>query len=136
MRHLLASAAIAILLVSPLAAREIYVSNEKGNTITIIDGITLERIDDIPVGNRPRGIALSPDGKYLYICASDDDTIQVGTSSGFPWTAYLLVEAPGYDAVRGICNIIRETPVGEAQLWKYYTIEARLGRPLFFGEDG
>jgi YVTN family beta-propeller protein len=31
----------------------------------------------VPVGNRPRGIALSPDGKFLYICASDDDTIQV-----------------------------------------------------------
>jgi DNA-binding beta-propeller fold protein YncE len=24
----------------------------------------------VPVGNRPRGIALSPDGKLLYICAS------------------------------------------------------------------
>jgi PQQ-dependent catabolism-associated beta-propeller protein len=31
----------------------------------------------IPVGNRPRGIVLSPDGSQLYVCASDDDTIEI-----------------------------------------------------------
>ena len=60
-----------------LEAREIYVSNEKGNSITVIDGDKLEVTATIPVGNRPRGIILSPDGKHLYICASDDDTIEV-----------------------------------------------------------
>jgi PQQ-dependent catabolism-associated beta-propeller protein len=58
-------------------ALEIFVSNEKGNSISIIDGDTLELIETVPVGNRPRGIALSGDGRYLYICASDDDTIQI-----------------------------------------------------------
>jgi len=59
------------------AAVEIFVSNEKGNSISIVDGDTLELIETVPVGNRPRGIALSSDGRHLYICASDDDTIQV-----------------------------------------------------------
>jgi PQQ-dependent catabolism-associated beta-propeller protein len=59
------------------AAVEIFVSNEKGNSISIIDGATLELLETVPVGNRPRGIALSSDGRYLYICASDDNTIQV-----------------------------------------------------------
>lgn len=77
MRYLLAGTALATVLASPLAAREIYVSNEKGNSITIIDGDSLEPIEEISVGTRPRGIALSPDGKYLYICASDDNTIEV-----------------------------------------------------------
>ncbi|MGH6920084.1 MAG: beta-propeller fold lactonase family protein, partial [Geminicoccaceae bacterium] len=58
-------------------ALEIFVSNEKGNSISIIDGDTLELIETVPVGNRPRGIAISRDGRYLYICASDDDTIEV-----------------------------------------------------------
>ena len=58
-------------------ALEIFVSNEKGNSISIVDGATLELIETVPVGNRPRGIALSSDGRYLYICASDDNTIQV-----------------------------------------------------------
>ena len=60
-----------------LEAREIYVSNEKGNSITVIDGDKLEVTATITVGNRPRGIILSPDGKHLYICASDDDTIEI-----------------------------------------------------------
>jgi PQQ-dependent catabolism-associated beta-propeller protein len=63
--------------VGQAAALEIFVSNEKGNSISIIDGDKLELIETVPVGNRPRGIAISSDGRYLYICASDDDTIQV-----------------------------------------------------------
>ena len=58
-------------------AAEIFVSNEKGNSISIVDGDTLELIETVPVGNRPRGIALSSDGRWLYICASDDNTIEV-----------------------------------------------------------
>ena len=42
---------------------EIFVSNEKGNSISIVDGDTLELIETVPVGNRPRGIALSSDGR-------------------------------------------------------------------------
>src|ERR671910_3334090 len=58
-------------------ARTIYVSNERGNSISIVDGDSLELVKEIAVGERPRGIALSPDGKFLYICASDDDTIEI-----------------------------------------------------------
>ena len=38
---------------------------------------SLELVKEVAVGERPRGIALSPDGKFLYICASDDNTIQI-----------------------------------------------------------
>ena len=31
----------------------------------------------LPVGKRPRGLALSSDNRLLYICASDSDTVQV-----------------------------------------------------------
>lgn len=54
----------------------IYVSNEKDNTISIIDGDSLELIDTIEVGERPRGITLGKEGKILYICASDDNRIE------------------------------------------------------------
>ena len=73
---LLAGAAM-LLTTVPAAASEVFVSNEKGNSITVIDGDTYEVTETVPVGNRPRGIALSPDGKHLYVCASDDDTLQV-----------------------------------------------------------
>ncbi len=61
----------------PVSAYSIYVSNEKDNTISVIDGDTLELVDTIEVGERPRGITLSNDGRYLYVCASDDDHIEV-----------------------------------------------------------
>ena len=59
------------------AADTIYVSNEKDNTITVVDGKTLESTKTVPVGQRPRGILLSKDAKSLYICASDSDHIEV-----------------------------------------------------------
>ena len=70
--------AVACLLLSPAArAEHLLVSNEKDNTITVIDGATLEVVKTVPVGARPRGIVLSKDGKSLYICTSDADHIEM-----------------------------------------------------------
>ncbi len=43
----------------------------------MLDGESLEVVKTVPVGQRPRGITMSHDGKELYLCASDDDTVQV-----------------------------------------------------------
>ena len=72
------AAAMALLVAAtPAAAYTVYISNEKGNSITVMDSTTLEVLQTIPVGQRPRGIMLTNDGKHLLICASDDDTVQV-----------------------------------------------------------
>ena len=63
----------------------------------------------------------------------DDDELMVGSSESWPWTAYILADAPDLAAVKGVCNLVRESPVGEHRLWRYMKIEARVGRPLFFG---
>src|SRR5690606_37163145 len=69
---------LALLFPAPVASAEtIYVSNEKDNTITVVDGDKLEVTATIPVGERPRGILLSKDGKSLYVCVSDEDRIAV-----------------------------------------------------------
>jgi hypothetical protein len=62
----------------------------------------------------------------------DDDQLMVGVSQGWPWTAYVLADAPSHKAVAAVCNIIRETEVAGSKLWKFMRIEARVGRPLFF----
>lgn len=62
---------------STLYAETAYVSNEKDDTISIIDLDTMTVTDTIDVGERPRGIILSKDYSKLYICASDSDTVQV-----------------------------------------------------------
>lgn len=79
MRALLATTGLAALWAAsgPAAAYTVFVSNERGNSITAIDGETLEVIEEVPVGQRPRGINMSPDGKWLYILASDDNHVQV-----------------------------------------------------------
>ena len=64
----------------------------------------------------------------------DDDELMVGARSTWPWTCYILAEVPDRAAVAAVCNLLRTTEVGDARLWKYLTVEARLGRPLFFGE--
>jgi PQQ-dependent catabolism-associated beta-propeller protein len=71
------AALLAFLLATPAHAYRAYVSNEKGNSITIIDTDKLEAVQTVKVGRRPRGIELSKDGSELFICAGDDDAIQV-----------------------------------------------------------
>jgi hypothetical protein len=65
----------------------------------------------------------------------DDDQLMMGPSGEWPWTAYILADAPDYDAVVAVCNLIRTTAVGEYRLSRYMRIEARVGRSLFFGND-
>ncbi len=48
----------------------IYVTNEDSNSVTMISGDTHEVIATIPVGKRPRGIKVSPDGSVFYVALS------------------------------------------------------------------
>ncbi len=63
----------------------------------------------------------------------DDDELMVGSSITWPWTCYILADAPDLEAVTRVCNLLRESEVGGSRLWKYLKVEARVGRPLFFG---
>ena len=54
-----------------------YVSNEKGNTVSVIDTDTWTVTKTIKVGQRPRGIEFTRDGKFVMVAVGDDDTIQM-----------------------------------------------------------
>ncbi|SDJ27404.1 YVTN family beta-propeller repeat protein [Salipiger marinus] len=78
MIRLLTTTACAVLALSgPAFANKVFVSNEKGNTISVIDTADWSVLTEFHGGNRPRGITISPDGKLLYVCASDDDLVRV-----------------------------------------------------------
>jgi YVTN family beta-propeller protein len=49
---------------------QVFVSNEKAGTITVISGGDFKVTATIPVGKRPRGIHASPDGKIIYVALS------------------------------------------------------------------
>ncbi|MFD7106645.1 MULTISPECIES: hypothetical protein [Streptomyces] len=63
----------------------------------------------------------------------DDDQLMVGAATGWPWTSYILADVPDLATVSEICGIVRATETGTGRLWRYLRIEARVGRPLFFG---
>src|SRR5260221_14089234 len=54
-----------------------YVSNEKSNTISVIDTDKFKVVKTIKVGQRPRGIGLSKDGKLILVAVGDDEDVQM-----------------------------------------------------------
>src|SRR5271167_1594233 len=54
----------------PAKGYQIFVSNEKSGDVTVIDGSDFKVTATIPVGKRPRGIHVSPDGKTVYVALS------------------------------------------------------------------
>jgi len=77
-RHCLVSG-IAVWLAGTLPAGAFiaYVSNEKSNTVSVIDTDKWAVIKTIKVGQRPRGIEFTKDGKFVLVAVGDDDTIQM-----------------------------------------------------------
>src|SRR5690606_9932999 len=51
-------------------AERAYVSNEDGQSVSVIDTQSAEVIATIPVGKRPRGLKLNDDGTRLYVAVS------------------------------------------------------------------
>lgn len=66
----------------------------------------------------------------------DDDQIMVGSSAGYPFTAYILADMPDLETITAACNLFRTTPVGDGtyKLWKYCSVETRIGRELAIPE--
>jgi YVTN family beta-propeller protein len=67
---LVAAATIPARAQAAAAAYQIFVSNERSGDVTIIDGGDFKVVGTIPVGKRPRGIHVSPDGKIVYVALS------------------------------------------------------------------
>ena len=53
-----------------LLAAIVFVTNERAGTMTAIDSTTDNVIKTISLGTRTRGMALSPDGRRLYVAVS------------------------------------------------------------------
>ena len=70
---------IPLWLAAPLPALAFiaYVSNEKSNTVSVIDTAEWTVVKTIKVGQRPRGIEFTRDGKFVLVAVGDDDTIQM-----------------------------------------------------------
>ena len=70
--------AVLLLVMAPVMAEPTYrlfATNERDNTLSVINSKTLEVEQTIDIGQRPRGIGFSEDGKLLYVVASNDNQI-------------------------------------------------------------
>ena len=54
-----------------------YVTLVNDNAVAVISTSTNKVTETISVGDRPRGIAISPDGKEAYVVNADDNTVSV-----------------------------------------------------------
>jgi len=62
---------------SVVDASKAYITNEKDNTLSVIDINKRKVLKTVDIGQRPRGITMTKDGKLVLICASDDDRVEV-----------------------------------------------------------
>lgn len=74
-------------------------------------------------------------GEVDVIGTFDDDSHMVGPSDGWPWTFYVLADVDDQSTVKEVCNLLRTIMVGEYALWRYFKIEARMGRELVIRDD-
>lgn len=72
-----AAAAVTLLFASPVGAETIFVSDEAASCVHAIDGTSLKPLGCIHVGERPRGLVASADGKRLYVAVSNVNKIAV-----------------------------------------------------------
>lgn len=55
---------------APPAGYNVYVTNERADSVSVIDGATGQVTSTLAVGKRPRGLAVSADNKSLYVAVS------------------------------------------------------------------
>ena len=69
----------------------LIVSNEASNTLSFIDPVTDSVFATLAVGNRPRGLAVSLDGKTVYVALGRENAVAVVEST--------------YYVTSGVCNL-------------------------------
>ncbi|HEX5062742.1 MAG TPA: beta-propeller fold lactonase family protein [Kofleriaceae bacterium] len=79
--HARAGAVVAILLAtacrSQPAASRLFVSNESAGTVSVIDAHSTKTLATIPVGDQPRGLRVSRDGRTLFVALRGAHSIGV-----------------------------------------------------------
>lgn len=101
MRYASALGLIMLLLAgSPARAYLAYASNEKDNTVSVIDLSTMSVVKTIQTGQRPRGMALTSDGQRLLVCLGDSNRIDIYDTKTRDVVASINTPDPEYAALR------------------------------------
>lgn len=85
---------------SPARAFLAYASNEKDNTISVIDLSAMNVVKTIQTGQRPRGMALTSDGARLLVCLGDFNRIDMYDTKTWNVVSSINTPDPEYAALR------------------------------------
>ncbi len=66
-----------VISVTAVAAPRVFVTNEGGDSVSVIDAATNRVTATIDIGKRPRGVGVSADGSEIYVAISGDNAIAV-----------------------------------------------------------
>jgi len=91
--------------------RKLYVANTSGETLSLIDLEAQKLIREIPIGNHPHGLALSPDSRTIYCSVESERKIKFLDTS----TDQVVASV----ATTGVPNQLAATPDGR---WLYVAI--------------
>jgi YVTN family beta-propeller protein len=69
-RRLLWLGIVVAALAAPAEATRLYVTNEDGESVTVLDADGVAVIETIAIGKRPRGLKLTADGSRLFVAVS------------------------------------------------------------------
>ncbi len=71
--HRFGAVFLGLALVAPASAfcAEALITNQPGDSLTVVDSATMQPVAEIKIGGKPAGIALSPDRAMAYITAPD-----------------------------------------------------------------
>src|SRR5262249_24104913 len=132
-RSWLLGVGIFVMIGTQASAFTAYVSNEKSNTISVIDTDKFAVVKTIKVGQRTRGIGLTKDEKFILVAVGDDDRIQVIDTRTYEVVATLpsgpdpelftqdhtgkiLYVANENDNTVTVIDLERRVPLGEVQV--------------------
>lgn len=62
---------------APVAAQTVWVANRTSDTVTAIDATTKEVVATVPVGSYPRAVAVSADGRHVFVGSANASAIAV-----------------------------------------------------------
>lgn len=62
---------------APSPARQAFVTNQTGDSLSVVDLATRKAVAEIEIGGKPAGIAIAPDGKTAYVTAPDSKSLVV-----------------------------------------------------------
>ncbi len=85
---------------APAMANMAYASNEKDNTVSVIDLSKMKVVKTVATGERPRGMALTSDGKRLLVSEGDSNRIDIFDTTTWKVIGSIDTPDPEYAALR------------------------------------